>query len=237
MAASSVPPVSGDGAAVKGHPSRCNCPRAYGLQGCHERIDLPGAEQAVWAPRRQIRERGLVETRGFNDSMLRQVIHDEIDKLQLIGRQMFVGGEARHRLLRRAPIEAYERADEQSEPVGFVARAPQSLGRAYSALDQHSFQLCQITGRQRAIHAELPNGDVIEVGPQEGPSFIPELVVVGARREARQLDLSLCVHNVFKVRVHDLALALIDQLHQIAKAPAHGLEHGDRHVLPPLLRL
>ena len=56
----------------------------HGLERFEQLIDLRRTEQRIWPMRREISERGLVQTRRLHHSMLGQVIHHEVHELDLV---------------------------------------------------------------------------------------------------------------------------------------------------------
>src|SRR5690242_2803788 len=57
------------------------CPHA--IQSSRQLIHFRWREKALWPPRRYIREWRLVEQSGAHDTVLSQVIRDQIDELDL----------------------------------------------------------------------------------------------------------------------------------------------------------
>ena len=57
---------------------------SYGLQHLHQLIQFRGVEQAIRSARRDVGERGFIESFYGDNSVLREVIDDEVHELDLV---------------------------------------------------------------------------------------------------------------------------------------------------------
>ena len=83
----------------------------------YERIHLMGIENPIDAPRIEIRVGRFVEADGFHAAVLRKVIHDFIEELNLICALASPGKECSERVLRSLPIHPDQPAHEEPEPA------------------------------------------------------------------------------------------------------------------------
>jgi two-component system KDP operon response regulator KdpE len=91
---------------------------------------------------------------------------------------------------------------------------------------------------RRALTPSTPGApEVIVVGTEELARLGAELLEAHPVAETRERRLVFGTHLVREIGVDRLALALLDQLDEVAQPAANALEHGRRDVLPPLVGL
>ena len=126
------------------------------------------AEQAVRAPWREVGERRLVEPTGFHHAVLGQVVHDQVDELDLVGRQRLArrGSRPKASLAASRSSPTSERTNRPSPCDSSPWRAAMSSGVADAALGEHALQLGEVGRRQRLVHPQLVDRDVVLVLPR-----------------------------------------------------------------------
>lgn len=78
----------------------------------HEFVNVCRSKYPAYALIVQICEWALVKPSGVYDATVRQIIDNQVDKFDLIGRERSPRHEFCKRLLRGLPVEADQRADE-----------------------------------------------------------------------------------------------------------------------------
>ncbi len=123
--------------------------------------------------------------------MFGEVIHDQVYELDLIRGQRFPGQERAQSRLGCLTVESHQRAHEEPQAVRRLFRLVDFLGTADASFAKHAFQLGHICRRERAIHAQLVDGDVILMGPQERPRLGAKSLEIIAGLEAGQFNVDL----------------------------------------------
>ena len=165
------------------------------------------------------------------------MVEDQVDEFDLVRAERLAGKEAGECLLGGFTIHADQRAHKEPEPLALRLGQFDRIRPADAAFGKHSLQLGQVGRRQGLVHPQFADRDVVLVRAQEGLRLGTEPGVVRTLAEPRQGDRRFLAHRIREVGVDGLALLFVDELDQIAQAPAHAFEHRHGHVLPPRLRL
>jgi HAMP domain-containing protein len=128
-----------------------------------------------------------------------------------------------------------------------LAIAPDAVGRplrevvpapvADAVLGKHSLQGFQVSRRQRLVHPEPVNGDVVLVVTEECTRLRLEALHVVWWRNAEKIERRRFANLVGKVRVQHVPAPLLDELNEVPQLLPDLLQHHHGDVLPPFLGL
>ena len=92
------------------------------MQDRHQPIDLLIGEEGIGSVGRRIRERRLVQPRDLDNPVGGEVLDDELNEVDLVGRVVARRQELLEGLGGGLPVEADERTDEQAQPLALFLR-------------------------------------------------------------------------------------------------------------------
>jgi hypothetical protein len=140
-------------------------------------------------------------------AFLGQVLHDEVDELQLAGLSDGAEHELTERLLGSLPVQPHQGADEDAQALALLGGLLNDFCRA-PGRHEHLAQRVQVRGGQGLVAAQALQRQVVFMGFQELAGLVLELGQTHAAADAGQNNRRAVPHLIFKVGVNDFFLAL-----------------------------
>src|SRR5262249_48087509 len=98
-------------------------------------------------------ERCLIEDLRVHHSVLRQVVDDHVDELDLICCCGFAREELSERFLCGSSIQSHERPDEQTKTATLFFRPIDVIARSNTGFKHHPFEFGKVRSRERQVQS------------------------------------------------------------------------------------
>lgn len=100
--------------------SRFRSSGSYTIEDLEEFINIACREQSIRTRRRNVREWRFIESSWFHDTMLSEVIDNQIHELQLVRSESLSVDKPGQGIFCSTPIHPHQRPHQETQPFGFL---------------------------------------------------------------------------------------------------------------------